>query len=265
MACYIINKVHKWVRWIVPICLLAFFPVSLSAQVGEYRNNLAVGFNAGYMLSNVTFTPEVPQNYLGGVTGGLSLRYTSEKYFNSICALVMEVNYAQAGWNENILDQNDERVYYVDDVEKTDPLYYKRRLTYIQVPFLARMGWGRERKGFQFFFQIGPQVGCFLNESTDCNIREGVATQTQRVSPVVAQESMAVEKKVDYGISGGIGLEYSHPKIGHFLIEGRYYFGLGNIYGNSKSDYFAKSNQSSIIVKDSYLFDIMKTKNSKIK
>lgn len=108
-------------------------------------------------------------------------------------------------------------------------------------------------------------MGCFLNESTDCNIREGVATQTQRVSPVVAQESMAVEKKVDYGISGGIGLEYSHPKIGHFLIEGRYYFGLGNIYGNSKSDYFAKSNQSSIIVKASYLFDIMKTKNSKIK
>ena len=67
---------------------------------------------------------------------------------------------------------------------------------------------------------------------------------------------MPVEKKFDYGIAVGLGTEYSHPRIGHFLLEGRYYFGLGDIYGNSKRDYFGKSNLGNIVIKATYLFDI---------
>ena len=63
---------------------------------------------------------------------------------------------------------------------------------------------------------------------------------------------MPVEKKLDYGIAAGAGMEYSIPKVGHFLLEGRYYYGLGNIYGQ-------------IVVKASYLFDITRTKNVKRK
>ena len=76
---------------------------------------------------------------------------------------------------------------------------------------------------------------------------------------------MAVEKKFDYGIAGGIGLEFSNRKLGHFMIEGRYYYGLGNIYGNSKSDYFGRSNFGQIVIKATYLFDLVRTKNDKIK
>jgi hypothetical protein len=82
---------------------------------------------------------------------------------------------------------------------------------------------------------------------------------------VTAQDSMAVENKFDFGIAGGLGLEFSFPKVGHFLLEGRYYYGLGDIYGNSKRDYFARSNFQTITVKLTYLFDISRTKNSKIK
>jgi len=35
---------------------------------------------------------------------------------------------------------------------------------------------------------------------------------------------------------------------------------LGNIYGSSKKDYFGKSNYGNIVVKATYLFDIIKTK-----
>ena len=73
---------------------------------------------------------------------------------------------------------------------------------------------------------------------------------------------MLVENKFDYGIAGGLGMEYSVPRVGHFMIEGRYYYGLGNIYGDSKKDYFGKSNFGNIIVKLTYLFDIIKTKNN---
>ena len=204
--------------------------VTSSAQVGEHRSELAVGVNGGYALSSVGFVPKVPQGQHGGITGGLSVRYTSEKYFNSICAIVAELNY----------------------------------------PVFARLGWGRERRGFQFFFQVGPQFGTFLSESTKMNFdwkdRTPVYSDgTGRTSSVVAQDTMAVEHRIDYGIAGGLGLEYSHPRLGHFLLEGRYYYGLGDIYGNSKRDYFGRSNFSNIVVKLTYLFDIRKTKNSKIK
>jgi len=108
-------------------------------------------------------------------------------------------------------------------------------------------------------------MGFMLSEKTVANYPLDQRNLEMRSSVVVAQESMPVEKKFDYGITGGIGLEYSHPKIGHFLVEARYYYGLGNIYGNTKRDYFARSNFNNIVIKASYLFDIAKTKNNKIK
>ena len=44
-------------------------------------------------------------------------------------------------------------------------------------------------------------------------------------------------------------------------MEGRYYYGLGDIYNNSKKDVFSRSNHGTIIVKFTYLFDINKNKN----
>ena len=47
--------------------------------------------------------------------------------------------------------------------------------------------------------------------------------------------------------------------------SGRYYYGLGNMYGATKRDYFGRSNFGNIVVKFTYLFDIIRTKNSNIK
>ena len=245
---------------ILPVFLFSF--LTASAQVGEYRTDLAIGFNAGYVSSNVGFVPEVPQNRLGGITAGLTVRYTCEKYFKSICSIMAEVNITQTGWKENILDVNNNKVYYAGSPE---PLYYERKMTYLQVPFLARMGWGKERKGLQGFLVLGPQVGVFLSESTKTNYVKGLPTVTQRSSKIVAQDSMAVQRKFDYGIVFGAGAELSLPKMGHFIVEGRYYYGLGDIFGNSKSDYFGRSNFGQIVIKATWLFDIIRTKNDRIK
>ena len=245
--------------------LFHFIIATAVAQVGEYRTDLAIGGSAGYVMSNVGFVPDVPQKMLGGVTAGFSVRYTCEKYFSSICSIVGEVNITQAGWKEDILDADSNPVYYADDVNKTSPLSYERRITYLQIPFMARLGWGRERKGFQAFFQAGPQIGVYLGESTTTNVLLGHGTANQRASQVVAQDTLAVQNKFDYGIAAGGGIELSFPKVGHFILEGRYYYGLGNIFKNSKSDYFGKSNYGQIVIKATYLFDIVRTRNPKIK
>ena len=252
-------------KYLLALCLLAYLPYTATAQVGDYRTDFAIGGSAGYVMSNVGFVPDVPQGWLPGYTAGLSVRYTCEKYFSSICSIVGEVNVTQTGWKEDIRDANNDPVYYYDDAEKMNPLNYERKITYVQIPFLARLGWGRERKGLQAFIQAGPQIGFYLSESTKTNVMLGHGTANQRASQVVAQDTLAVQNKFDYGIAAGAGIELSLPKVGHFILEGRYYYGLGNIFKNSKSDYFGKSNYGQIVIKATYLFDIIRTRNPKIK
>ncbi|MDE6355579.1 MAG: PorT family protein [Prevotella sp.] len=251
-------------RYIILTAAAVMMAVTAAAQVGDYRSEVAVGVNGGYVMSTVGFNPNIQQKTLGGMTGGLSVRYTCEKYFNSICALVGEVNYTQTGWREDILTAEDMPVI---NQYTGRPEEYERQLTYIQVPMMARMGWGRERKGFQFFFQLGPQVGMFLSEKSKSNFDFNLRNVNDRIGAQrdATQEILPIERKFDYGIVGGLGLEYSHPKVGHFIIEGRYYYGLGDIYNNSKRDYFGRSNIGNIVVKLTYLFDIVKSNNPKIK
>lgn len=238
--------------------------VTALAQIGEHRSELSIGVNGGYVMSSVGFTPEIPQKMLGGATAGLTVRYTCEKYFNSICALVGEVNFTQMGWKEDILTVEDLPVI---NPSTGMPEEFQRQLTYVQVPMFARLGWGRECKGFQFFFQLGPQVGFFLNDKATSNFKYEERNTTDRIGAQrdAVQDTLAIKNKFDYGIAGGLGVEYSHPRLGHFLLEGRYYYGLGDMFGNSKRDYFGRSNNNAIVIKLTYLFDIMKSNNSKIK
>ena len=69
------------------------------------------------------------------------------------------------------------------------------------------------------------------------------------------QMKMEITNKFDYGITAGAGFELS-TKAGRFLIEGRYYYGLSDIFKNSKKDTFGRSNNGTIVVKCSYLFDL---------
>ena len=238
--------------------LLLILAATAEAQVGKYRNDLSIGVNGGYVLSNVGFTPKINQAFHGGVTGGVTFRYVCEKYFNTICAVQAEVNYAQIGWKEDILDQQDAPVI---NPATGLPEQYSRTMNYIQVPIFAHLGWGREEKGFQFFFQAGPQIGFCIGESTDANFPLDAPNTADRINSVTAQYDMPVENKFDYGIAAGLGLEYSRPRMGHLQLEARYYYGLGNIYGDSKKDYFGKSNFGNIVIKLTYLFDIIKTQN----
>ena len=180
----------------------------------------------------------------------------SEKYFNTICSIYAEINYASLGWKQDIRDLHDNSVV---NATTNLPEEYSRTINYVQVPIFAHLAWGREARGAQFFFQVGPQMGFYLSESTKTNYDPSTRNLTDRANKVTEQESMPVERKFDYGIAAGLGMEYSIPRVGHFLLGARYYYGLGNIYGDSKRDYFGRSNFGNIVVKMAYLFDLTRT------
>ena len=244
-------------KYLTLIVLFLTLPIAVSAQIGEHRNDLTIGVTGGYVMSNVRFTPKVPQGYHGGMTGGLAFRYVCEKYFKTIASVYAELNYSQLGWKEDILDRDNQPVI---NGEPGLAEAYSRTINYIQVPVMAHLAWGREYKGLSFFLNLGPQFGIYMSESTKSNFDFDKRNTTDRASLVVAQDTMAVENKFDYGIAVGLGAEYSIPKAGHILLEGRYYYGLGNLYGDTKRDFFGSSNFGNIVIKLTYLFDITKTK-----
>lgn len=233
--------------------LLLLLPLGVVAQIGEHRNTLSVGVSGGYNLTTVRFTPKVVQSMKGGLTGGLAMRYTVEKYFSTIASIAAEVNYGQMGWKEDIRDLNDQPVI---NAATGVAEQYERTINYIQVPIMAHLAWGRENRGVNFFVNAGPQFGVYLSESAKSNFDWDKRNMADRANSICAQDTMAVENKFDYGIAAGAGIEVAHPKVGRFLLEGRYYYGLGNIYGDSKRDYFGSSNFGTITIKLTYLFDI---------
>lgn len=225
------------------------FSASLHAQVGEIRNNFAVGVNGGYIMDKMSFNPTIKQDYHGGMTFGLTMRYTCEKYFSCVCALQTEVNYAQMGWKELIETSTDT---------------YQRTLNYVQIPFLARLAWGKERRGVMGYIVLGPQVGFFLNDKAIRGTSDGSEGWTEqtlyhRPNHVTQQYDLPVQNKFEYGITGGAGMEVN-TGIGHFLLEGRYYYGLADVFHNSKKDKFGRSAHGAIVAKLSYLIDVNKKK-----
>lgn len=229
--------------YIILSIMLAIFMLTASnvnAQISDMRNNLAVGINGGLNFSSVSFSPNIKQSTLQGITGGITVRYISEKYFSMICGLQMELNYSQKGWKEKIEDGTNNT--------------YQRTLNYVEIPFLAHVAFGKER-GMRFFINAGPQIGFFINDKEE---KGGDPWNTNyRPNNVTAQYGKSVENKFEYGIAGGLGLEL-RTGIGNFLLEGRYFYGLSDFYHNSKSDDFGRSGNSVITGKLTYLFDLSK-------
>ena len=212
---------------------------SLHAQVGELRQNFALGVNGGINLNSVSFSPSVKQKNLMGITGGVTARYISERYFKMICGAQIEVNFSQHGWDE----------YYKDYPN----LGYTRTMNYVEIPFLAHLAFGKER-GMQFFIHAGPQIGFFLSDKYTIT---GDWSELANTNIVTEQHDKSVDNKFDYGIAGGAGVEL-RTKAGNFILEGRYYYALSDFYASAKKDYFARSAHGVITAKITYLFDLTK-------
>ena len=244
------------------LILLCFVPMWALAQVGEHRNQFAIGFQAGCNFNSVDFIPKVNDDTHIGPTGGLVARYTCEKYFKTICSIQMEFNYSQLGWKEKIRDANDKPVPIRDNPEENER--FKHDIYYFQIPILAHLAWGKEKQGLNFFFNAGPVLGFYLKDKCEANFtpetvnneRRGYQGDNIERLKKQLEEKEKEPKKFDYGIAAGLGLELHIKPIGRFQIEGRYYYGLGNLYGDSKTDCFSRSAHQTIILRGAYLIDI---------
>lgn len=226
--------------------LLAVF--SANAQVGDPRCDFSIGASAGYTLNSMDFVPKIKQGMKGSPSFGFATRYICEKYFSTVCGVEIEAQFNNLGWKE-IIEDGSQNEYYRD-------------MKFIQIPVLMQMGWGKERNGFKFLFEAGPQFGVYL--SGEEHKGGEYWFPDNRPNGVNFQYGLMPDNKFDYGIAAGFGLEFSNP-VGHFLLQARYYYGLGDVFDNSKRGVFGRSANQTIGVRLTYLFDIISTNNDNIK
>lgn len=208
--------------------LLLLFAVFSYAQIGELRNNLSIGANGGALYNKVDYTPRVGQDGYYSYQFGGTIRYISEKYMGLLCGVQIEANFVDKGWRE-----------------EKDKGGFRRSMSYVEIPFFANIAYGNDR--VRGVLNLGPQFSFLLSER-DFN---------KPASSDAYNHNHYADKKFDYGITGGLGVEL-RSLIGNFILEGRYYFGLSDIYNNGKTDYYARSAHNTISLKLTYLFDLIK-------
>lgn len=217
------------------LIITAFLALLATAQT-HYEGTIAVGGKAGASLSRVNFNPSVEQTMLPGMTAGVMFRYVEEKNFG----LIAELNLTQRGWKENF-EESDYR--------------YSHRFSYLELPIMTHIFFGNQRvKGF---FNLGPELNVMLGNSINSNFSYEEADGLDYFiddTRHIEQMTMKVNNRFDYGICGGAGMEINLTPKHSLLLEGRFYYGLTDVFPNHKTDIFSSSNSMSITVTLGYFY-----------
>jgi hypothetical protein len=219
------------------VLTVLFFCRTVTGQENSFQKEWAFGFNGGVTLSEVRFFPSLTQDALQQETGGISIRYVSEKYFG----IQAEVNYSLRGWKE----RSDTLV---------NPGKYSRSLAYFELPVMTYIYFDLGKR-VRLLFLAGPQIGyCVGEKELEREIIPSPNTPPERQEDKKNRYyDRKIQRPFDYGITGGMGFEL-RTGIGSFVLDGRFYFGLSDIFNNARSDYFQASANQVIGIKLSYLF-----------
>lgn len=214
------------------VCFISFFGFKAGAQ-SHYSSRLYIGAHGGVDLSRVFFTPSVNQSFNIGGNAGVNFRYIEESHFG----FILEANWVQRGWKDSFEDL---------------PYSYSRTANFIEIPFLAHVYFGRRGK---FFFNAGPSVGFMIGESTKSNFDvNAIASNSDFYNRITYHYMQEVAQKVDYGIQAGLGGEFSINRNNSLYLEGRFYYGLGNLLKSGRTENIRGSNSMTISISCGYWF-----------
>lgn len=226
----------RWLRAVSVATVTVLCAFGAVAEV-HYKPHITVGGHAGMTMSRMSFAPSVGQNWLNGCTFGAHVSYTEEKIFG----LVGELNVTQRGWKESFTDRDD--------------LQFQRTLTYISLPVMTHIYFGPRR--FKFFINLGPEFSVMIGDKRKSNF--DYANPGAAGIPAgrhCEQMTMEIKNNFDYGITAGIGGQYWVSPRNAVHFEVRFYYGLGSIYGSSKSDVFSASRAMNLAATLGYSFRV---------
>lgn len=215
--------------------LLSLWLLLLASQLGFAQTRIPrevhIGAIGGASLSQYSLVAgnlHVSQKLKQGYTGGIAFRYIEETLFGLQAELLM----MQRGW--------------ADYYEEHPEWQYERTLTYLELPVMAHIYFkigGRQ----EVSVDLGPKLGWFIYDDRVNNMPSDFGQPNSETSAYMSDHhTMDVTQTFDYGIQAGLGYEVKlNPKLS-LQLQGRYYYGLGNIWPDTKADTFQQSSNQSI-------------------
>lgn len=218
-------------RLVLALVLLLGSIPSLSAQEAKVRppfsQHLWLGAHGGIMASRFSFTPSVRQSSYMGYVGGAMLRYDVERG----ASLQVELNYQRTGWRERYDDP---------------ALSYQRELDYLDLPILSHLYF--DLGGAKLFLNLGPFLGYQLKESAQLT---GEASMTEQAR---LRHALATRYRLFWGLGGGPGLSISLGGRQRLELEGRFVYGLGNLFSTERTSAYVQSSEMRFGLTLNYLF-----------
>ena len=159
-----------------------------------------------------------------GVHGGIAAsRFTfvpSVRQRIHVASLQVELNYLRGGWQE-----------------KYDALAtrYTRHIDYLELPILSHLYF--RSGGTRLFLNLGPFVGYQLAEASEVS---GEANMSERD---LARHQMAVTDRLFWGLGGGPGVSIALGARQRIELEGRFVYGLGNIWSARRGSAYVQSSE----------------------
>ena len=224
------SELHKVRRWVVALgcCLLCVVGVAEASAQTRIPREVHVGVIGGANLSSYSFIPRITQRMTQGYLGGVAVRYIEETFFG----LQGELLLTQRG--------------YKDYYETYPDLHFERTLTYVELPVMAHVYFKMGKRN-EIAFDVGPKLAWFVSDATDSNLPADFGQEgSAYTASVTAHHTLPVSRKFDYGIQAGLGYEFKFSNKVSLQLQGRYYYGLANIWPDTKADEFEQSSNQSI-------------------
>lgn len=227
-------------------CLLLLAVASGVEAQSRIPREVHLGVVGGYNLSEYTFHPRVSQRFTGSYTMGVAARYIEEEIFG----LQAELLLTERGFAD-LFEPNPEE------------WKFERKLLYVELPVLAHV-YFKVGKHNEVSIDLGPKFAYFLSDRSESNLPENYGQEGSSRNRVYLHHELPIAKKFDYGLQGGLGYEFKFNEQYSAQLSGRYYFGLANLWPDSKSDHFEQaSNQSMQIVLTLWWHHVIKGKKVK--
>lgn len=190
----------------------------LHAQTSQepFTQAISVGVKGGMTSSRFTFVPSVRQRLHTGPVAGISVRYDVERG----ASLQAELNYRRGGWQERY-----------DSLQT----HYTRHLDYLELPLLTHL---YIRSGdMRFFLNAGPFFGYLLGESATS------AGEANMSNLDTTRHGIAVRDRLFWGLGGGPGISIPLGNRQRIELEGRFVYGLGNIWSSKRGSTYVQSSE----------------------
>lgn len=177
------------------IALALIFSIKLSAQ-----DNFKFGINAGINYPDIRGNQLARyNNFKVGYLFGVSLDY----YLNDRLSLKTNINYETKIKKLQL-------TYFNSEAEEIGTENFKETFEYINIPLLLKYEFGNSK----FFVNGGPFFNYLLNNKIDENY------------PNDNNDSVTEKKKIDFGLSAGIGTNIALNEKNNLIIEIRNDFGI---------------------------------------